>query len=72
MIFLIAHRISFAGPYIVAHIHPESDKEIDNERGAHCKKRNINKVLTDSAGSNAHSFTQPGANSKNIPFYHSA
>jgi len=53
-------------------IHPEGNEKVNNERGSHCKKRNINKVFTDCTGSNAHFFAYPGAYAKNIPLNHSA
>ena len=65
---LVTQRVALTEPDILPYVHPEGNKEIDDQRRTHGKKRYINKIFTDGACGNAHLFAQPGANAKYVPF----
>ena len=62
----IPERISFPVGNILPHIHPESNKKVDNNRTAKGKKGQVNKVKPDCGRSNIEFFTQIGTNAKNV------
>jgi hypothetical protein len=64
----VTQGIALTKPHILADIHPESNKKVNDQGRSHGEKGNINKILPDGAGSNTHFFTKPGANAKHIPF----
>ena len=49
-------------------IHPESNKQVYNYRGAHCDKRYVDKILPDNSRSNSQSLTYCCANTEYMPF----
>lgn len=51
------------------YIHPKCYKKIEDNGRANGKKRDINKVLADGAGGNAHFFANGCAYAKHMPFY---
>ena len=61
--------ISLSRFHIIPHISPESQHEIDNNRGAHRQQRGIDKIEPDTAGSNSHTVTDGRTNTKGIPLH---
>jgi hypothetical protein len=53
---------------IVFYVHPKGKEHINDYRRSHCDERNVNEVLPDRQSGNAHEFTDPGADSENLPF----
>jgi len=64
----ISQWIASSVKYVFFHVHPKSNKKIDYNRRTHCKKRNIDKIFTDSRGCNANTFANGCTNTKNLPF----
>ena len=60
--------ISFGCSYILAHVSPEGQYEVDDQRGAKCENRCVHEILTDLAGGNPHSRADSRTNAKGIPF----
>ena len=55
------------GPHILAHISPEGQHQVNNNRGAHGQERSIDKILPDLAGGNTHPVADGRTNAKGIP-----
>jgi hypothetical protein len=49
------------------HIHPKSNKKVNNNRGAHCQKGDIDEIFTDSRSGNTHTLPNSRANAKDLP-----
>ena len=61
--------ISLRRLHIIPHISPESQHQVNNNRGAHRQQRGINEIEPDAAGSNAHPVADGRTNAKGIPLY---
>jgi len=68
MLLEIIPRVSPCCPDVFFHVPPECKNHIDDDWGAYCKQGGIDKILTDLAGSDAHSIPDGGTNTKSIPF----
>jgi hypothetical protein len=64
----IPQRIPSCIKYVALNIHPECNKQVNDYRGSHGKKGDINKIFADSCGGNAHFFSNGGTNSEYMPF----
>ncbi len=64
----ITQRISSCIQDISFDIHPECHEKVNDYRGAHGKKRNVNKVFPDGGSGNPHSFTNRIAHTEYVPF----
>jgi hypothetical protein len=62
----IPKRISFPVGDVLLHIHPKSNKKVDDNRAAKSEKRKINKVKPYFRSSNIKLFAYIGANAKSI------
>jgi hypothetical protein len=65
----VTKGVPLGGKDVILNIHPESHKQVDDDGGAHRKKRNIDKVFTNGSRCHSHFFTKIGANAKYMPFY---
>jgi hypothetical protein len=65
---LVPQRISSDRKNITFHIHPEREDKINDERGAHCKERNVNEPCSDAGNRDAHFFTDSPAHTEQFPF----
>jgi len=61
--------ISLRRLHVIPHISPESQHEVNNNRGAHRQQRGVNKVQPDPAGSDAHPVANGRTNTKGIPLH---
>jgi hypothetical protein len=61
-------RVSFRQPNISFDVQPESENKINDQRGAHRKKGNINKPGAYPGGSNSQAISDRGANPEGLPF----
>jgi hypothetical protein len=65
---LIPQWISSSIKYISFDVHPKSNKKIDDYRRPHGKKRDINKIFSDSSGGYPHLISYGSTYSKYMPF----
>ena len=64
----VPQRVAPGIEYVPLYIHPECNKEVDNYRRPHGKKRNVDEVFTNGGSGNAHPFTNGTAYTKHMPF----
>ncbi len=63
----IIPRIPLGSPYIPAHIAPESQHHVNNNRRAHRQQRGVHKVLSYLAGRDTHPVADGRTNAKCVP-----
>jgi hypothetical protein len=55
--------------HVIPHISPESQHEVNNDRGAHRQQGSVDKIKPDPAGSNSHPVANGRTNTKRIPLH---